>query len=458
MSELVDTPMPESADPIWSDVVDPGVFADGVPYATFAAMRQTGSVVWVDEPGGDSLPPGPGFWAVVGHAEVGTVLRTPKLFSAALGLTQVYDAPPSLLPVFRTMMINMDPPEHSRLRRLLTKAFTPGAVQRLQDTIEQRCRHLIDQVTPASGRTATIDFARDVVAELPLQTLADVLGMPESDRWLMFDWANRVIGMMDAEYTDSSVFDVDRASPMARAAMAARPRPDSDGRMPDARHPSGMADLYVYARELAEHLRSHPGDDVMSLLLRQVDQPNQVTSEEFEKLFWLFCVAGNETVRNAIPGGMQALVEHPHQRAAVWSACQDGARADVIEPLVEEMLRWWSPVVHFRRTAAADTELGGRRIRYGDKVVVFFAAANRDPAVFDHPDQFDPTRTPNPHIAFGTGPHFCIGAMLARSQMRSLYNEVLNRWSGIESAGRPERLRAAFQNGIKHQPVVITAR
>ncbi len=444
-------------EPGWSQVVDPGRFADSVPHEVFARMRAVGPVVWVDEPAVDHLPAGTGFWAVIGHAEVGRVLRSPKEFSSALGLTQVYDAPPPLLPVFRTMMINMDPPVHSRLRGLLTKAFTPASVRRVQEVIERRCAELVDAVTPASGETAECDFARDVVTELPLQTLADLLGMPESDRWLMFDWANRVIGMLDDEYADSGLFDLEHASPMARAAMAVRPQPDAEGRMPDARRPGGMADLYAYAGELATHLRAHPGDDLMSLLLAQVDgEGGRVSTDEFEKLFWLFCVAGNETVRNAIPGGMQALLEHPDRRAELWA---DPAGADdKITPAVEEMLRWWTPVVHFRRTAAVDTELGGVAISTGDKVVVFFSAANRDPAVFADPDVFDPDRTPNPHIAFGTGPHFCIGAMLARAQMRAMFTEVVRRWRDVEPAGPPVRLRAAFQNGIKHQPVRFTAR
>ena len=446
-----------ASDPAWSTVVDPGTFARGVPYAVFEAIREVGPVVWVDEPAVDHRPAGPGFWAVVGHAEVGRVLRTPGEFSSSLGLTQVYDAPPPLLPAFRTMMINMDPPEHSRLRGLLTKAFTPAAVRRLQDTIERRCADLVGAVTPGPGEAASCDFARDVVTELPLQTLADLLGMPESDRWLMFDWANRVIGMLDEEYTNSGLFDAAGASPMARAAMAARPAPDADGRMPDSRRPGGMADLYVYARELATHLRRRPGPDIMSLLLTQVDaEGGRVSPDEFEKLFWLFCVAGNETVRNAIPGGLQALLEHPDQRSRLWATPEPAPRE--LDLAVEEMLRWWTPVVHFRRTAAVHTELGGRRIAAGDKVVVFFAAANRDPAVFERPADFDITRTPNPHLAFGTGPHFCIGAMLARAQMRALFAELIRRWSRVDPAGPPERLRASFQNGIKHQPITFVAR
>lgn len=441
----------KDTDPAWSAVVAPETFSHGAPVELFSQMRTHGSVVWVNEPGFDGMPGGPGFWAVLGHAECGAVLRQPRLFSSRLGLTQIYDAPPPLLDVYRSMMINMDPPEHTRLHRIVAKSFTPRAVAALERGIVERCRSLVADVSAYPGQGAC-DFARDVVAELPLLTLADMLGMPESDRWLMFDWANRVIGMMDAEYGVSKSFDPSMASGIARQAFAARPEPDAHGRMPDARHPSGMADLYVYARGLAAHLRSHPGDDVMSLLLRRIDDGDQVSVEEFENIFWLFCVAGNETVRNAIPGGMQALLEHPDEMALLWRD------PTLINGAVEEMLRWWSPVVHFRRTATTATDLGGQRIEPGDKVVVFFSAANRDPAVFDDPDRFDITRTPNPHIAFGTGPHFCIGAMLARTQMRAMLREIISRWESVEQAAPAVRLRASFQHGIKSQPVRFVVR
>lgn len=401
----------------------------------------------------DHLPPGPGFWAVVGHAECNHVVRTPSIFSSALGLTQVYDAPPPLLKFYRSMMINMDPPQHTRLRKLLGRSFTPSAVRKLEDGISARARTLVDAVTPPTvGADGACDFARDVVAELPLQTLADMLGMPESDRWLMFDWANRVIGMLDDEYGGSNSFDPARASDLARQAIAARPQPDENGRMPDARHPAGMADLYAYARGLAEQLRAEPGEDIMSGLLQQTDDADPISVQEFENVFWLLCVAGNETVRNALPGGLQALLEHPAAAAQLW------ADPSLLPSAVDEMLRWWSPVVHFRRTATQDTELGGAQIAAGEKVVVFFSAANRDPRVFSDPDDFDIRREPNPHIAFGAGPHYCIGAMLARAQMISLFSEVVHRWEGLRPDGDPVRLRASFQNGIKSQPVTFQTR
>jgi cytochrome P450 len=427
-----------------SAIVDPDTYVDGVPHELFAELRRAAPLVWVDEPPIDNWPAGPGFWAVLRHAEAAQVLRTPQVFSSSAGLTQIYDAPPPLLPALRTMMINMDPPEHSRLRGSLTKAFTPRAVSLLEERIRHRANALVDEVADRGS----CDFARDIATDLPLYTLADVLGVPESDRWLMFDWANRVIGVLDDEYHDSSAFDVSGASEMAKRALKVRPKPDANGRMPDSRRPDGMADLYAYARELGEYRRREPGNDIMSLLMQQVDdEGGRVSIEEFERLFWLFSVAGNETVRNGLPGGMHALLEHPEAYARL--------RADrsLLNGAVEEMLRWWSPVIQFRRTAVADVSVGGVDVKAGDKVVVYFSSANRDERVFAAPDQFQLDRDPNPHLAFGHGPHFCVAAQLARVQMRAIFTAVLDRLGEVELAGEPVRLRSNFQNGIKHLPI-----
>jgi cytochrome P450 len=235
---------------------------------------------------------------------------------------------------------------------------------------------------------------------------------------------------------------------MARAAVALRPASGPDGRMPDPRTRAGMPDLYAYARLLAEEKRRSPGSDVMSILLAQVDEDGgQVSDEEFENMFWLFAVAGNETLRNGLPGGLIALLQHPDQLAAV--------RADpaLLPGAVEEMLRWWTPVMVFRRTATADVELSGVRIRAGEKVVVSFTSANRDESVFAEPDRFDVRRSPNPHLTFGHGPHFCLGAQLARVQMRALFAELLRRTGALELDGPPVLLRSNFQRGVKRLPI-----
>ena len=420
-------------------VFDPDTYVQGVPHESLARLRAREPLTWVEEGAA-----GPGYWAVWRHADVRNVLRQPDLFSSHLGATQIRDpATPEDLAYVRRSMLNMDPPDHSRLRGLLARSFTPRAVAALEQRIEARAGELVDSV----GEAGQCDFA-GLAADLPLLTLADVLGMPEEDRSLLFDWASRVIGFQDQEYAAVDVTDRAGATAMARAALAVRPRPDAAGRMPDPRTRGGIPDLYAYAHELAAHKRRHPGDDVMSLLLHQVDDGGgRLSVEEFENLFWLFAVAGNETVRNGVPGGMVALLEHPGE----WVRLA-GDRA-LLDTAIEEMLRWWTPVIHFRRTAARDCEIAGRRVRAGQKVVVCFASANRDERVFPEPDRFDVGRSPNDHLAFGHGPHFCLGAHLARRQMRAIFAAVLDRLDGVEQAGPAVRLRSNFQNGVKHLPI-----
>jgi len=428
-------------------VFDPATYVDGVPYDALARLRRDRPVAWVDEIPVLGWPAGPGFWLVLRHADVESVLRQPRLFSSWLGGTQIRDpATPAALGYVRHMMLNMDPPEHSRLRQLLARSFTPRAVARLEERIRGHARALCDRAF--AGRRGECDFAKDVAADLPLLTLADVLGMPEQDRWLLFDWSNRVIGYQDPDYASSAHFDPSGGTPMAAEAVSLRPAPGADGRMPDPRTRDGMPDLYAYAHLLADAKRRRPGDDVMSILLAQVDEHGgRVSVEEFENMFWLFAVAGNETLRNGLPGACIALLEHPH--------AEDELRADpgLMPVAVEEMLRWWTPVMTFRRTATADGELGGQRIRAGDKVVVSFASANRDEAVFADASRFDIRRHPNPHLVFGHGPHFCLGSHLARAQMRALFDEVLARTSALAFAGEPSYLRSNFQRGVKRLPI-----
>ncbi len=415
----------------------PDTYVRCVPYDALARLRTGSPVTWIEEKPVDDWPGGPGFWAVLRHSDVRHVLRNPKQFSSHLGATQIRDS--ADLGFVRRMMLNMDPPEHSRLRRLLTKAFTPRAVARLAERIEDRARALVDAV----AERGEADFAKEIAAELPLLTLADVFGIPASDRWLLFDWSNRVIGYQDAEYSVSAAFDPADATDMARRATALRPTEPAN-----PRSRAGMPDLYAYAYELGEYKRRHPGDDVMTALMNEVDhEDGRVAVEEFENLFWLFAVAGNETVRNGLPGGMYALLRHPDQLARL--------RADrgLLGSAVEEMLRWWTPVMNFRRTATTDTTVGNVPIRKGEKVVVWFSSANRDETVFPDASRFDVGRSPNDHLSFGHGPHFCLGAHLARLQMRAMFGAVLDRFDDIEPAGEPRRLRSNFQNGLKRLPI-----
>lgn len=427
---------------------DPLTYDHGPPFKLLHELREQRSIVWVEEHELPCWPGGEGFWLVLRHAEVGQVLKDASTFSSHLGGTQLRNpATGSDLAFVRKMMLNMDPPEHTRLRRLLVNAFTSRAVDRLRSRIRANAEMIITEAL-GSQDEGECDFARVMAADLPLLTLADILGMPAEDRFLMYDWANRAIGYQDPDYRVSSAFDPAQGSAIAREALALRPQPDEHGQMPDPRTRAGMPDLYHYAHLLGEQKRQAPEDDIMSVLMSQVDADGgKVSLEEFENLFWLFAVAGNETVRNGIPGGLIGLMQHPEQLDRL-------RRQRELMPLaVDEMLRWWSPVMVFRRTATTDTTLGGQSIRRGDKVLVSFTSSNRDDRVFENPDVLDITRDPNPHFALGYGPHFCLGAQLGKAEMAELFTALLDRVVSIEPAGAPTFLRSNFQRGVKTLPV-----
>ncbi|WP_218156135.1 cytochrome P450 [Nonomuraea wenchangensis] len=410
----------------------PSTYENSVPYDLFARLREETPVRWIPEPAVGPWREGPGFWAVFRHADVKHVLRTPEDFSSHLGATQIRDPDtPSDLAFVQDMMLNMDPPDHSRLRRIVAAAFTPRAVRTLEQAIAERAAALF-----ARG---TCDFV-EVAADLPVWTLAHVMGVPARDRRLLYDWASRVIGYQDADHAGLSTADVASLTPMGRRAVASRPEP-RPGVNPRSR--AALADMFGYAHALA----TTPVDDgsVMSAMRR-----GGLTESEFENMFFLFAVAGNETLRNGIPGGLLTLLEHPAELARL--------RADpfLLESAVEELLRFWPPVIHFRRTATRDLTLGGHHVHAGQKVVVYHASANRDPSVFPNADRLDLARAPNDHVSFGFGPHVCLGAHLARVQFRATLRELL-RWD-VELAGEPRRLTSNFQNGLKRLPVRLTAR
>ncbi|MDH3679039.1 MAG: cytochrome P450 [Acidimicrobiia bacterium] len=423
---------------------DSATYRTGAPHEAIDRLRAIGPVVWVPEPALHGWPAGTGYWAVLGHRETKEVLRSPERFSSYLGGTQLRDpATDADLAFVRQMMLNQDPPDHSRLRGLLSKAFIPRAIAAIEAEISQRAHSLVAGVADRGA----CDLVADVVGDLPVAVLAAVLGVPEEDRGLLYDWSNRVIGYQDLDYAASSAFDPESGTDMARAALAQRPAPGPDGGMPDPRTREGLADLYAYAHALAEYRRVEPGGDIVSLLLRADYEGTTLSSEEFETLFFLFAVAGNETLRNGIPGAVLTLIEHPESYERLLR------EPDLLPTAVEELLRFWPPVMHFRRTATVDTELGGRAIGAGDKVAVYHLAANRDPTVFDDPHRLDITRSPNDHVSFGFGPHFCLGAHLARQQMRSLLGEIFAQLGQVELDGEPERLQSNFQQGLKSLPV-----
>ncbi|GAA2804326.1 cytochrome P450 [Kitasatospora sp. CM 4170] len=413
----------------------PGTYAEGVPYELFRELRSAAPVWWVEEPAVGPWPAGPGYWAVLRHADVKHVLRSPELFSSHLGATQIRDPDsPADLDFARTMMLNQDPPDHSRLRRAVAAAFTPRALHELATAIESRAAELVAGIHPLGEA----DFV-PVAAELPVWTLALILGVPEQDRQLLVDWSNRVIGYQDPDYARSSTADPSRLTAMGRAALDHRPTVHTapDGRPLNPRSRAALADMFAYAHAVAVDPPSG------SIVARMRDAGLSAT--EFETMFFLFGIAGNETLRNGLPGGLYSLLTHADQYRTL------SLRHDLIDSAVEELLRFWPPVLQFRRTATRDVVLAGMRIRRGDKVVVYHASANRDESVFPEPDRLDVARTPNDHVSFGFGPHFCVGARLARVQMSALIRRVVAELPGLELASDapPKRLVSNFQNGLK---------
>ncbi|MET7602076.1 cytochrome P450 [Streptomyces avermitilis] len=416
----------EQAPPV-PDVFDPRQYAAGVPHAAYRTLRDHHPVARQAEPEVLGWPAGPGFWAVTRHADVVRVLKDSITYSSQLGATQIRDPDPDDLPFIRRMMLNQDPPGHGRLRRLVSRAFTPRRVDRFESVARDRARTLLAAaLAGARAGDGSCDLVATVTDDYALLNLADLLGVPESDRGLLLHWTRRVIGYQDPD-------------------EAGEPLLDAAGKPVDPRSPGALRDMFGYARQLAAYKREHPADDIMTTLATDPE----LSGPELAMFFFLLTVAGNDTVRGAAPGGLLALAEHPEAYAGLR------ARPQQLGSAVEELLRWHPPVLTFRRTAVRDTDLAGQRIRAGDKVVVFHASANRDERVFTAPDRLDLSRSPNPHVSFGDGPHVCLGAHFARLQLRVLYAQTLRALPAPRLAGPPGRLVSNFINGLKSLPLQV---
>ncbi|GIU90162.1 MAG: linalool 8-monooxygenase [Acidimicrobiia bacterium] len=386
----------------------------------FAKLRDDAPVSFHSEPvppPGSTFPQGPGFWAITRYADVMQVSRDADTFHSAPSVN-IPDIPPEIAEWLGSM-INMDAPKHTKLRLIVNRGFTPRQVARIEDTVREQAREIVERVAPLGE----CDFVSEIAAALPLQIICDMMGIPRADNKRIFELTNVILGVGDPEYVQSM-----------EDLMAA-----------------GM-ELFQYGLALAEDRLANPRDDIATALMHaEIEDENgrhRLTASELGSFFLLLVVAGNETTRNAISHGMLALTQHPDQRKR-W--LQD---FEAVAPsAVEEIVRWATPVIHFRRTATRDTVVGGQAIRAGEKVVMFYNSANRDERAFDDPYRFDVTRTPNEHVGFGAGgPHFCLGANLARREIRVMFEELLHRLPDIEVTGEPAMLQSAFIHGIKRMP------
>jgi cytochrome P450 len=397
-------------------------FAERVPHETFALLRREAPVWWYD------WPHGQGFWCVTRHADVVAVSRDTKTFTSEMG-ANLEDLDEEQRAA-RQSMLETDPPRHARLRGLVGPPFTPRAVKAYEAALRELTAVVLDRALPLGE----FDFVEEIAKQLPIRVLARLLGAPDSDTEPLIAWGDRMIGNTDPELAD-----------------VLHDSPESERyRMLPFRSPAAL-ELFEYGHRLAAERRSDPQDDLISKLVHAEIEGERLTEREFDTMFLILVVAGNETTRQAIAHGMLALVEHPEE----WRRLRDdsdlvwGAGAD-------EILRWSSPVLHFRRTATRDVELGGKTIRAGDKVVVWYVSANFDEDVFEEPLRFDAGRRPNPHVTFGGGgPHYCLGAHLAKLEVQVMFDMLLPRIAELELTAPPQRMRTNFTNALKRMPVRV---
>ncbi len=399
--------------------------------AAFAVLRKHRPVAFFEEPdvGGRTsvpLPKGRGYYALSRHAEVVEVSRHPEIFRSGRGATSIQDLPPEMLEYFGGM-INTDDPRHARLRRIVSNAFNPRMVKSVEASIEQVACDIVERALDEGE----FDFVTTVAARLPLKVICDMMGIPESHYDVVFHCSNVILSAGDPEF-------IPEDQDIIVAFMEAG------------------ATLTSLMQELGDERRQHPTDDLTSVLINANIDGEALSHDELASFFVLLLAAGNETTRNAISHGLWALTQYPEQRAA-WQADVAG----VTPTAVEEIVRWASPVIFMRRTVADDAdevELGGQRLHPGDKVLLFYASANRDEEVFTDPFHFDVRRDPNPHVGFGAaGPHFCLGAHLARREIGVMFRELFAKAPAIAATAEPDRLSSNFIKGIKHLPCAVDA-
>jgi methyl-branched lipid omega-hydroxylase len=410
------------------DLSDPEFWAQppAVRYAVFDALRRERPFAFFAEPQSPVVEAGPGYTAITRYADLDAISSQPALFCSGRGAVSIPDLPAEWNEFYGSM-ISMDDPRHAKIRRIVSKAFTPRMLERLVGSVERIARDVADRARrKAEDGDGGIDVVADYAALIPLEVICDMMGIPADDRAMVLRATNVILAGGDPDlYPDVNVWIGENLQ--------------------------AGADLSEMVNRLAAERLERPTDDLTSALVTTEVDGEKLTHQEIASFFILLCVAGNETTRTAISHGVHALSQHPDQRAR-WTA-----DPSLTPSAVEEIVRWASPVTWMRRTATRDGELHGHRFREGDKFVLFYAAANRDPAVFDRPHEFDLARDPNPHVGFGGhGPHFCLGAHLARREIAVAFRTLFDRLPDLEVTGEPDRLRSSFINGLKHLPATLT--
>ena len=396
------------------NIIGPDHYAqNGYPHAEWTYLRKHKPVFRCEHPGTDP------FWAITKHADIVEIARQPRLFLNGPRLLVFVVEPgfePEATPPFRHLL-DMDPPEHGEYRALVSRKFTPRGVRELEPQINAIAKDVLDGVT---GRDSC-DFVIDISSKIPLAVIAELLGVPHQDWEQLFQWTNETIGGTDPEFQQGATMQetLDRAR---------------------------LGLFQYFSNMVAERIKT-PTNDITSIVANAKINGQPLPQLELLSYFFLLVVAGNETTRNATTGGLLALIENPEQ----WDRLKKNPA--LIKPAVEEIVRWTTPVIQFARTASEDTEIRGQKIRAGESVCLFYPSANRDEEVFDNPFKFDIGRDPNPHIAFGIGEHFCLGANLARLELEAIFRQIVERMEYAELAGPVERLRSSFVGGIKHMPI-----
>ncbi|MBS1691476.1 MAG: cytochrome P450 [Actinobacteria bacterium] len=405
------------------DLTDLQRFVRNEGWAQFDTLRREAPVHWNPEPNGR------GFWSVTRHADITTVDRDPETFTSTK-FVNLEDVDDDYIRIRRSML-ESDGTRHLALRKLIQRDLSGRALLAYRDFL----RDLTAVTVNEALQSDEFDFVEKISADFPIQVLARLLAVPEDKTGQLIDWGNRIIGNTDPEYGDVMLDD---------------PASEQYKHLP-FRSPASL-EVFEYGRKLAAERKGGDGQDLVSRLVNKIPEDGQPLSDtEFDNYFLLLVVAGNETTRHSISHAMHALISNPEQLR--W--LQDNP--DKMGPAIEELIRWASPVYHFRRTATRDVELGGQHIKEGDKVVMWFASGNRDEEVFADPYTLDLTRTPNDHVTFGKGgPHFCLGSALARMEITLMFEALLPRIASIELAGEVTRVRSNFVNGIKKFPVKVT--